>query len=103
MEKLEKTMEEWQKEKPSRKATYKELSAPPGIVYPKNFVVPEFTKYDGTGPPEWHVSIYKEELGIHARNEDLCLKMFRRSLKGSALNWYMTLELSQIKTFEDRS
>lgn len=101
MEKLEKTMEEWQKEKPSRKATYKELSAPPGIVYPENFVVPEFTKYDGTGPPEWYVSIYKEELGIHARNEDLCLKIFRRSLKGPALNWYMNLELSQIKTFED--
>lgn len=53
--------------------------------YPEGYVSPQFVLYDGVrGNPKEHVKRFVESLGRYARNDELRLREFPKSLSGKA-------------------
>uniref|UniRef100_A0A5B7AZE5 Retrotransposon gag domain-containing protein n=1 Tax=Davidia involucrata TaxID=16924 RepID=A0A5B7AZE5_DAVIN len=79
---------------------YNDLCLFPKVQLPPKFKVPDFTKYDGTGCPYTHLRMFCGELGGVGNNKKLCIQLFQRSLKGSALLWYVG-EYGRMKTWSE--
>ena len=62
----------------------RELCLVPNLVMPPNFKMPKFGKYDGTKCPENHLATYCNKMTGHARNEDLLIYAFYKSLTRAA-------------------
>ena len=73
----------------------------PNIVVPKDFRIPEFTKYTGLECPNTHLRSYCNKMAEVIHNDKMLIYFFQDSLSGSALNWYMRLETVRIKTWKD--
>ena len=43
------------------------------LEIPKDFKIPDFTKYDGTGDPKVHVYVYTSRMGAHLKNDKLMM------------------------------
>ena len=48
-----------------------------------------------------HVSRFIHTIGSYARDKELCLREFAKSLVDRAYTWYTTLRLGSIKTCDD--
>jgi hypothetical protein len=46
------------------------------LEVPRDFNVPNFTKYDGTSDPESHISMYCSKMGAYHRNEKMLIYYF---------------------------
>ena len=79
----------------------RELCLVPDLVIPPEFKMPKFEKYDGTKCPENHLATYCNKMTGHARNEDLLIYAFYKSLTERAAQWYMKLKKDQIRTWRD--
>ena len=73
------------------------------LEIPKDFKIPDFSKYDGTGDPKIHVYMYTSRMGAYLRNDKLMMHYFQESLKDSAIRWYLNLDKKEIKTWQHRS
>jgi hypothetical protein len=51
------------------------------LEIPKDFKIPDFSKYDGTGDPKIHVYMYTGRMGAYLRNDKLMMHYFQESLK----------------------
>ena len=71
------------------------------IDIPKDFKVPDFPKYDGTGDPKVHVYMYTSRMGAYLRNDKMMMYYFQESLKDSAIRWYLNLDKKEIRTWHD--
>ena len=71
------------------------------LEIPKDFKIPDFTKYDGTGDPKIHVYMYTSRMGAYLKNDKLMIYYFQESLKDSAISWYLNLDKEEIKTWHD--
>ena len=62
------------------------------MPYPQGYETPCFTLFDGKkGNPKEHISRFIDSLGQHARNYDLRLREFSKSLTDRAYTWYTRL------------
>ena len=68
------------------------------IEIPKDFKIPDFSKYDGTGDPKVHVYMYTSRMGGYLKNDKMMMYYFQESLKDSAIRWYLSLDKKDIKT-----
>ena len=61
-----------------------------------------FSLYDGKkGNAIEHVKKFLDSMGPFARNGDLCMREFSKSLTDRAYTWYSTLQLGSITTWDD--
>ncbi|XP_058111259.1 uncharacterized protein LOC131254284 [Magnolia sinica] len=72
-------------------------------MVPQDFEVPKFKRYDGTRYPMDHLRGFCGELNTMAGNDGAFIRVFQKSLKGDALDWYTSLDYYQIKTWEQLS
>jgi hypothetical protein len=71
------------------------------LEIPKDFKIPDFPKYDGTGDPKVNVYMYTSRMGAYLRNDKMMMYYFQESLKDSAIRWYLNLDKMEIKTWHD--
>lgn len=67
----------------------------------EKFKLVDFEKCDGTGDPKIHLQGYVESLLNQGVWKDAMGKMFHQSLTVPALQWFMTLDISKKKSWED--
>ena len=73
-----------------------------GKTYPKGYEPLKFHSFDGrNGSIVEHVSRFIHTIGSYARDKELCLREFAKSLVDRAYTWYTTLRLGSIKTCDD--
>ena len=77
------------------------LSLFPKARIPLQFKMPELEKFDGTGCPKTHLKMYVRAMHPRGANDELLAQMFHESLVSSALKWFLALEESRTKTWED--
>jgi len=70
-------------------------------VIPPKFKLPEFEKYQGNTCPKNHITMYCRKMTAYVHGEKLLIHFFQESLTGMALNWYMHLEPTQIRSWKD--
>ncbi|XP_050915598.1 uncharacterized protein LOC127130672 [Lathyrus oleraceus] len=73
----------------------------PNVVIPQKFKTPKFEKYKDVSFPKNHLRMFVRKMVAYAANEKLIMHTFQDSLSGASLDWYMQLERSHIKTWED--
>jgi hypothetical protein len=78
-----------------------EVCLVPNIVVPKDFRVPEFTKYTGLECPNTHLRSYCNKMAEVIHDDKMLIYFFQDSLSGSASSWYMRLETVKIKKWKD--
>src|SRR4030065_380040 len=80
-----------------------DLCLVPNIKLPPKFKVPEFVKYKGNTCPQTHLVMYARKMSTYSNNHDLLVHYFQESLTGAALQWYVNLDSTKIRTFNDLS
>jgi hypothetical protein len=78
-----------------------ELCLVPNVVIPHKFKVPDFEKYKGNTCPRAHLVMYARKMSTQTANDKLLIHYFQDSLTGAALRWYMDLDSTNIRTFND--
>ena len=78
-----------------------QLCPPIDVVVPKDFKIPEFSKYDGSGNPLFHLKSYCTKMVIWSKDERFLISFFHESLVGPALEWYIQLDHSKISCWRD--
>lgn len=73
----------------------------PDVKMPAKFKLPEFEKYKGNSCPQTHLIMYVRKMSMYTNDQRMLIHCFQDSLTGAALRWYMGLDSSQIKTFND--
>ena len=74
---------------------YDDLCVHPGVDLPEEYKVLKFEMFDGTRNPMAHLRRYCEQLVGIGKNKALLMRLFRRSLSGEALEWFMSQELKR--------
>ncbi|MBE2321199.1 hypothetical protein DVA67_035075 [Solirubrobacter sp. CPCC 204708] len=77
------------------------LSLFPKARLPSHFRMPELEKFDGMGCPKTHLKMYVRAMQPRGADDELLAQMFHETLIGSALKWFLALDESRIKTWED--
>ncbi|GKV02505.1 hypothetical protein SLEP1_g14938 [Rubroshorea leprosula] len=73
----------------------------PNIQLPHKFKLPEFDKYNGTGCPYAHLTMYCRKMAPYANDEKLMIHYFQDSLTGPADAWFSTIDKSKVKSWHD--
>src|SRR4051812_45521324 len=71
------------------------------LVMPSKFKTPEFEKYKGYTCPRSHLTMYYRKMAAYTKNDKLLIHCFQDSLTGASLKWYMGLEKSHIRCFQN--
>ena len=59
---------------------------------PLKFKSPKFVKYDGTGDPYAHLSMFCRKMAPYRDNQPLLCQIFPNSLTSPTATWYVRLE-----------
>jgi hypothetical protein len=78
-----------------------ELCLVHNVVVPHKFKVPDFEKYKGSTCPKAHLVMYARKMSTQTDNDKLLIHCFQDSLTGAALRWYMDLDRTSIRSFND--
>ncbi|CAN1132462.1 hypothetical protein LINPERHAP2_LOCUS7036, partial [Linum perenne] len=78
-----------------------QLCLVPELVLPYKFKMPDFEKYGGTTCPKGHLAMYCNKMAGYVHDEKLMIHCFQNSLSGTALRWYMNLESTRIRKWQD--
>lgn len=78
-----------------------EMCLVPDFKMPAKFKLPEFEKYKGNSCPQTHLMMYVRKMSMYTNDQRMLIHCFQDNLTGAALRWYMGLDSSQIKTFND--
>ena len=68
---------------------------------PPKFKMPTLDKFDGTGCPKAHLKMYMRALQPLGASEELMAQMFQNTLTGAALRWFLNLDDSRTRNWED--
>lgn len=79
----------------------RDLSLVPNVKLPAKFKVPDFEKYKGDTCPETHLTLDARRMSAYTDNHQVLIYFFQDSLTGASLKWYMGLNNTEIRTFED--
>ncbi|XP_050877699.1 uncharacterized protein LOC127081488 [Lathyrus oleraceus] len=71
------------------------------VKIPHKFKVLDFEKYKVNSRPLSHLLMYARKVSTQTNNHQLMIHYFQDSLTGAALKWYMGLDNTQIRTFND--
>ncbi|GAA0152701.1 hypothetical protein LIER_37542 [Lithospermum erythrorhizon] len=66
----------------------------------KEFVLPQFTQFGGSGDPIKHLQGFLKKMTITSNNPDIYVKALSNSLSYKAQDWYMVLPLKCIDAYQ---
>ncbi|XP_050915746.1 uncharacterized protein LOC127130827 [Lathyrus oleraceus] len=72
-----------------------------GLVIPVKFKTPDFDRYKGHTCPKSHLVMYYRKMVAHVEDDKLMMHFFPYSLKGVPSKWYISLDQSHIRCFQD--
>ncbi|XP_060182957.1 uncharacterized protein LOC132612900 [Lycium barbarum] len=68
---------------------------------PEGFKIPKFDHFNGLGDPRAYLRAYCDQLVRSGGNEALLMRLFSRSLSGTAMEWFISQDISRWKTWEE--
>ena len=80
---------------------YQSLSLFPDVRLPPKFKMPTLDKFDGTGCPKSHMKMYMMAMQPLGATKELLTQMFQNTLTGAALRWFLNLEDTRVRSWED--
>ncbi|XP_061366506.1 uncharacterized protein LOC133309724 [Gastrolobium bilobum] len=78
-----------------------ELCSTMNVIIPKDFKVPDISKYDGSTNPIIHLKTYCTKMAIWFKDENFLVSFFHESLASPALEWYIQMDHSKIGCWKD--
>ncbi|XP_050876089.1 uncharacterized protein LOC127079759 [Lathyrus oleraceus] len=81
----------------------KEMCLVSGLVILTKFKTPDFDKYKGHTCPKSHLIMYYRKMAAHVEDDKLVVHCFQDSLSGAPSKWYLSLDQSRIRCFQDLS
>ena len=78
-----------------------DLNSIPMASLPDKFKMPDIERYIGVGCPYIHFRLYSTVMRAHGLDELQMITMFPLSLSGIAQRWFVSLESSRHKTWDD--
>jgi hypothetical protein len=78
-----------------------DLCLVPDVQIPHKFKVPDFEKYKGRSCPKDHLTMYVRKMSAYAKDDKVLIYFFEESLANPALKWYMNLDKTSIRTFQE--
>ncbi|XP_050908600.1 uncharacterized protein LOC127122279 [Lathyrus oleraceus] len=84
-------------------AASREMCLVSGLVIPAKFKTPNLDQYEGATCPKSHLIMYYRKMEAHMDNDKLMIHCFQDSLKGASSKWYLTLDQTRIRCFQDLS
>ena len=73
----------------------------PDVRLPENFKFPDMDKFDGTGNPVVHLRMFVGTLQPMGLEPKMFCNLFHHTLTGAAAQWFLSLEDSKTKNWED--
>ncbi|XP_050909513.1 uncharacterized protein LOC127123326 [Lathyrus oleraceus] len=73
------------------------------LMIPAKFKTPNLDQHKGATCPKSHLIIYYRKMAAHVDNDKLMINYFQDSLKGASSKWYLTLDQTRIRCFQDLS
>ncbi|XP_008352461.3 uncharacterized protein [Malus domestica] len=70
---------------------------------PRGFTMPHFIPYKGDEDPDRHLKYYRSTMILYRNNDALMCKIFTTTLQGEAQDWFHTLPLQSIRSFNKLS
>ncbi|XP_050916440.1 uncharacterized protein LOC127131570 [Lathyrus oleraceus] len=80
---------------------FNDMGLIPGLRIPKKFKVPEFIKYKANSCPKTHVCAYFRKISAYSNDEKMLMHFFQDSLSGGSLDWYMSLERANVRSWRE--
>ena len=68
---------------------------------PAKFRMPEMERYSGVGCPRIHLKVYSTLMRAHGLDESQMIMLFPMSLSGIAQKWYVSLDISRRRAWDD--
>ncbi|XP_050888863.1 uncharacterized protein LOC127094035 [Lathyrus oleraceus] len=84
-------------------AAAREMCLVSGLVIPAKFKTRNLDQYEGATCPKSHLIMYYRKMEAHVDNDKLMIHCFQDSLKGASSKWYLTLDQTRIRCFQDLS
>ena len=78
-----------------------DLCLVPNMKIPAKFKVSNFERYKGDSCLQSHLTMYVRNMSTYSDDHNLLIHYFQDSLTGAALKWYMGLDSTQIRKFND--
>lgn len=78
-----------------------DLCLVPNVKIPHKFKVLDFEKYKGNSYLVSHLVMYTRKMSTQNDNHQLLVHYFQDSLTGASLKWYVGLNSTQIRMFND--
>lgn len=72
-----------------------------GLVIPTKFKTLGFDRYEGHTCPKSHLIMYYRKMAAQFKDDKLMIHFFQDSLKGAPYKWYLSLDQSRIRCFQD--
>ena len=73
----------------------------PTAGLPAKFRMPEMDRYSGVGCPRIHLKVYSMFMRAHSLDESQMIMLFPMSLSGIAQKWYVSVDISSRRTWDD--
>jgi hypothetical protein len=73
------------------------------VPFPKHFETPKFDKYRGKGDPVSHVKEFYMACQEVAYSDNFLMRLFPKSLGGTALEWFYKIPYGTVSTFAELS
>lgn len=81
----------------------KEMCHVSGLVILKKFKTLDFDKYKGHTFPKSLLIMYYRKMDAHVQDDKLMIHYFKDSLSRASSKWYLSLDQSRIRFFQDLS
>jgi len=78
-----------------------DLCLVPNVRIPPKFKAPEFKKYKGNTCSQSDMVMHARKMSTRTANHQMIIHYFQDSLTGATLKWYMGLDNTRIRTFND--
>jgi len=80
---------------------YQSLSLFPNVRLHSKFKMPNLDKFNGIGCPKFHLKMYMRAMHPPGATEELLAQMFQNTLTGATLRWFLNLEDTRERSWED--
>ena len=84
-----------------RGLTWDDRDGIPTTSLPAKFRMPDIERYSGIGCPKIHLRLYSTVMRVHEIDDAQLVALFPMSLSGVTQRWFVSVEPSRFRTWED--
>ena len=82
-------------------ADWDDFDGTPTAGLPAKFRMPKMERYSGVGCSRIHLKVYSTLMRAHNLDKSQMIMLFPMSLSGIAQKWYVSLDISRKRTWDD--